>query len=63
MSYIGNKSFFASKQQHTEHTNMYVVFESRIWEIEDEMSTELLFCTGVKIEDIFCRAFNPINFH
>lgn len=47
----------------TEHTHMYVVFESCILEIEDEMSTELLFCAGVKIEDIVCGAFNPINFH
>lgn len=42
---------------------MYVVLESFILEIEDEMSTELLFCAGVKIEDIFCGAFDPINFH
>lgn len=47
----------------TEHTHMYVVFESRIVEIEDEMSTEFLLCAGVKIEDVVCAAFNPINFH
>lgn len=46
-----------------EHTHMYVVFESCILEIEDEMSTELVFRAGVKIEDIFCGAFNPIDFH
>lgn len=27
------------------------------------MSAELLFCAGVEVEDIFCGAFNPINFH
>lgn len=47
----------------TEHTHMYVVFESCILEIEDEMLTELLLCAGVKIEDIVCGAFNPIHFH
>lgn len=46
-----------------EHTHMYVVFESCILDIEDEMSTEFLFCTGVKIEDVVWGAFNPINFH
>ena len=46
-----------------EHTHVYVVFESRILEIEDEMSTEFLLRAGVKIEDVICAAFNPINFH
>lgn len=45
-----------------EHTHVYVVFESCILEIEDEMSTELLFCAGVKVEDVFWGAFNPVNF-
>lgn len=35
-----------------EHTHMYVVFESCILDIEDEMSTEFLFCAGVKIKDV-----------
>lgn len=42
---------------------MYVVFESCILEIEDEMSTELLLCAGVKTQDVFCGAVNPIDFH
>lgn len=44
-------------------TDVYVVFECCILEIEDEMSTKLLLCAGVKTEDIVCGAFNPINFH
>lgn len=47
----------------TEHTNMHVVFESRVLKTEDEMSTEFVFCAGVEIEDIFLRAFDPINLH
>lgn len=42
---------------------MYIVFESCMLEAEDEMSAEFLLSAGVQIEDIFCRAFNPINFH
>lgn len=46
-----------------EHTDVYVVFECCILEIEDEMSTKLVLCAGVKIEDIVCGAFNPINLY
>lgn len=42
---------------------MYVVFESRILEIEDEMSAELLFRARVEVEDIFCRALEPVDPH
>lgn len=45
------------------HTSVYIVFESCVLEIEDEMSTELLLCAGVEIEDIFYGAFNPVDFH
>lgn len=42
---------------------MNVVFESCLLKTEDEMSAEFLLSAGVQIEDIFRRAFNPINFH
>lgn len=42
---------------------MYVVFERCIVEIEDQVSTELLLRAGVQVEDVVCRALNPINFH
>lgn len=47
----------------SEHTNMNVVFESSVLQDEDEMSTELLLCAGVKVEDIFRQTFKPIDFH
>lgn len=46
-----------------EHTHMYVVFENCIFEIEDEMPTELLICAGVKVQDIARGTYDPINFH
>lgn len=49
--------------QNTDLTHMQVVFESCIFQIKDEMPTEFVRRAGVEIEDIFCRAFNPINFH
>lgn len=42
---------------------MCVVFENRILDIKDQMSTEFLFRAGVQIKDILCRASNPINLH
>lgn len=47
----------------TAHTHMYVVFESCILEIEDEMSTEFLVRAGVEVENIVGGAFNSINLH
>lgn len=46
-----------------ERTYMQVVFENCIFEIEDEMSTELLLCTRVKVQDIACGTHDSINFH
>lgn len=42
---------------------MHVVFENCIFEIEDEMPTELLLCTGVKVQDVAGGTFDSINFH
>lgn len=42
---------------------MQVVFENCIFEIEDEMSTELFLCTGVKVQDIARGTHDSINFH
>lgn len=46
-----------------ERTRMYVVFENCIFEIEDEMPTELLLCTGVKVQDVAGGTCDSINFH
>lgn len=40
---------------------MYVVFENCIFEIEDEMPTELLLCAGVKVQDIAFGTYDTIN--
>lgn len=42
---------------------MYVVFESSILEVEDEMATELVIGAGVQVENIVAGAFNSINLH
>lgn len=42
---------------------MQVIFENCTSEIEDEMSTELVLCAGVKVEDITCFTRDSINFH
>lgn len=47
----------------TKHTDVYVVFEHRSSEVENQMTTELLVRAGVEVQHVFRRAFNPINFH
>lgn len=42
---------------------MYVVFESGIPEVEDEMATELVISAGVQVENIICGAFHSVNLH
>lgn len=42
---------------------MQVIFENCAFEIEDEMSTELVLCAGVKVQDITCFTHDSINFH
>lgn len=50
------------KVANVERTYMQVVFENCIFEIEDEMSAELLLCTGVKVQDVTCFTHDSINF-
>ena len=59
----GKQTSVVTSMQNTDLTHMQVVFESCIFQIKDEMPTEFVLRAGVEIEDIFCRAFNPINFH
>lgn len=42
---------------------MQVVFENCIFEIEDEVSTELLLGARVKVQDVTCGTHDSINFH
>lgn len=62
----GSHTTHGKKKLHlanVERTYMQVVFENCIFEIEDEMSTELLLWTRVKVQDIACGTNDSINFH